>query len=114
MSYYKEVRTQKEKEKIRLITIDRNTHLNLVVLTDSGLINAVVSLSPEQAKELRNALIEAYPLQPEPSEYKVRASDNYFVVYRKEPTFAERVIAEVSLEEAAKKIAQALNEAEGL
>jgi hypothetical protein len=74
-------------------------------------------IHPSEAKAFRDLLLKAYPLPktgPEPSEYKIREFLGEWQVYQSVPTTTVMVIANAVREEGAKKIAQALNEAEGL
>jgi hypothetical protein len=99
----------------RLVTVDTDGHMNFVVTHDRFGPNGV-TLTPEQVKEVRDTLNELYPPEPEKYPYEVseRRYDGYYPIVQKQPTTYEKKIAVAKDEVNAKKIAQALNEAEGL
>jgi hypothetical protein len=107
----------KEAGKVRLATIDASRHMNFIILPNLE-ESRVVTMSADDAKKVRDALIRAYPIEPakpEPSEYKATARyDGKWYVYQEVAISSEKTIARELTEANAKKIAQALNEAEGL
>jgi hypothetical protein len=95
------------------------SHMNLFVYVNAD--GASISMQPEDAKALRDALIEAYPINqqpaPQPAEHKVEKSFDMlhgWNVVREELRPYAIVKATCTDEETAKQIAQALNEVEGL
>ena len=103
--------------KLRLASITPDKHMNFIILPDTfEALN--VSLSAEEAKKVRDALIRAYPIEPakpEPGEYTAGTDYNgKWYVYQNEPAYHQKVVARDLTQDNAKKIAQALNEAEGL
>jgi hypothetical protein len=107
----------KEAGKVRLATIDASRHMNFIILPNLE-ESRVVTMSAGDAKKVRDALIRAYPIEPakpEPSEYKTASDDHgYWYVYQDAPVLSEKVVARLLTQDNAKKIAKALNEAEGL
>lgn len=106
---------------IKLVSTDPKTHMNFIVGSDleDGWDKRAVTLTVERALQVRDALNEAYPppkAEPEASDYSVRPSCGEWLVSRIVPVQSERTenVARCGSEDVAKKIAQALNEAEGL
>jgi hypothetical protein len=107
-------------ERWELHTHAPTSHMNLFVYVNAD--GASISMQPEDAKALRDALIEAYPInqQPEPqpsAEYKAVRDFSFmngWSVVREELKPYAITKATCTDEETAKQIAQALNEVEGL
>lgn len=119
MSFYENVIRSVKTGFIKLVSTDTKTHMNFIVGGDEDDWNkSAVTLTVDRVLKVRDALNEAYPpakAEPEPSEYKVAVTaGNCFYVYREEPSTFRRPLATNLTEANAKKIAQALNEAEGL
>jgi hypothetical protein len=127
--YEKEIKGAYDGSTVRLVSMDTAAHLNVLVKHEGKYAdNLGLTLSTEGAKELRDALTALYPPEPEkyPYEVRKRAMIKYapgncadglsydWVVFQKEPTTTDKVVATTGTEEQAKRIAQALNEAEGL
>lgn len=105
---------------LRLVSITPDKHMNFVVMPDK-FQNTIVTLSAEAAKEVRDALIRAYPLTSEPHEYRVEDMGDKRLIGAPRYAVRQRRMVEKDVTVAtsydaldAKKIAQALNEAEGL
>lgn len=111
-----------EDGKLRLVSIAPDQHMNFVVMPDAVQYLSI-SLKPDEAREVRDALIRAYPLPSEPHEYLVEDRGDNYSLGSSYPRYAVRqrrmvendvVVATSHDATDAKKIAQALNEAEGL
>lgn len=79
--------------------------------------NGCKTLNVDDAKALRDELIKIYPLPAtvaEPSEYTVSEAGYLWTVSREVPSMATEFLCHADTEEAAQKVAKALNESEGL
>jgi hypothetical protein len=105
---------------LKIVSINPETHVNVVV--HGGLGNKETlgaSLSPSEAKELRDALIEVYPkVEGDDAEYIVEdmgiGCPNRYEIGRYVASRRWTRMASASDIDKAKTIAKALNEAEGL
>lgn len=96
---------------VLLATYDTSGHLNL------HMPRAKSCLHPDDAKRLRDLLIEAYPLPPQEapkSPYQVYDNEAFhtgarFDIYREEMVPQRKYVAKAYTREAAEQIAAALN-----
>jgi hypothetical protein len=99
---------------VRLVTIDRTTHVNLVVVDHWG-NRATASLTPEGAREIRDALNEVLGQPPEyaVTPYQVTqfstADDYRYVVGRYVPDRRWEEYATLGAQENAQHLADLLN-----
>lgn len=96
---------------------DATEYINLGINGGLG-GHSMKTLNPEDAKALRDALNEIYPLEfatvPEPSEYTTRFMFGRWEIVHEVPSTDTAVVGYADDSESAARIAQALNETEGL
>lgn len=98
---------------VLLATIDTASHMNLHV--EHGRDSLCAELSPETARALRDALIEAYPLEPKGApcaRYEALKETSGWAVHRTETVLApiRACIAEHLSEEHARVLASGMND----
>lgn len=112
-----------EHRTVRLVTTSPSSHMNVVIkdapIGVAGKTHVCACLKPDEVKALRDALIEAYPLEEKqvdmtPTPYKVRDmgrvySGNRYVVERMAPQMCTEFHSSASDAVKAHQIADLLN-----